>query len=448
MATTKKKPKPKRARSRGTAPRNYWHREGPKVGYGKERFRVTVLRGRKLAPVRLDELVENISWEDASAIMTGSISFRRPAYMRKLLQQFPVSVGHQIKLEYAAGPNAAFRELWRMRVSQPSREVRDGTVGFELANDLTLLQGSEDDFRYVKGKTHKRGWLGHQIIADVARKSGLKIRRLPRMKHRITKMVKLNANPLDVIVAVLQKEKVATGRRFAIYFERGKLEIKPLRRSDYLLIMGNSIINLAVAQQMKENFATAVTVRTHAADEKGRDEKNHKTNKGRKIVVRVRNKLAVARYGYIHRVVFAQDVTTRAQARAQGRRWLARLASPKKEATLSHPAIPWLRRLQAIRLDLPEEGLKQIVYVAAVRYEVAGGTFNMELTLTFDDPYVDTKALKVTEDLVETAKKRQRKKPSKQTKKRPVTKKHKNRSTDNTRPPVLGQTPTPVKGKK
>ena len=69
----------------------------------------------------------------------------------------------------------------------------------------------------------------------------------------------------------------------------------------------------------------------------------------------------------------------------------------------------------------------------------------------FDDPYVDEKLDKITEDLVEVAEKRGRTPPKKK-KAQPERKKEKPKPARNNargtgRDPTLGQTPTPVRGK-
>ena len=438
-----------RGRTRSTAPRNFWHRPGPKIAYGREHFRFTLLRGRRTPRLSLDRLVESVSWLDESAILNGEIALRQAPYVKKPI---PALAGHQVLCEIANSPNGPFRELWRMRVSQPSREFKEGTAGFSLQSDLALLQASEDDFRYGKGKRYKRGPFGHTVIRDICRRYGIKVRSVPRMKHRIRKMVMLNVSPLDAIVRVLKLEHTDTGRRFAIYFERGKLEIRPLRRSNLLLELGPSVINAALTDSIRENFATAVTVRTSASEEKPKDTKGRKVKGKKKIVVKVRLKSAVNRYGYIHRVVFAQDADTRGEARTQGLRYLARLARPQREATITHRGIPWIKRLQAIRLSFPEQQVRQIVYVRSVRFTLSPQGLDMELSLMFDDPYVDERLDKITEDLVEVAEKRGRPKPKKK-KAKPERKKDKPKPARNEprgtgKPPVLGQTPTPVRGKK
>ena len=89
---------------------------------------------------------------------------RQAPYVKKPI---PVLAGHQVLCEIANSPNGPYRELWRMRVSQPQREFKEGTASFALQSDLALLQASEDDFRYGKGRRYKRGPRGDQVIRDV-----------------------------------------------------------------------------------------------------------------------------------------------------------------------------------------------------------------------------------------------------------------------------------------
>jgi hypothetical protein len=55
---------------------------------------------------------------------------------------------------------------------------------------------------------------------------------------------------------------------------------------------------------------------------------------------------------------------------------------------VTHPGIPGLRRGHALRVFLPESGSKDIVYVKDVTHSVSPGGYDMEVTCSFEDPFV------------------------------------------------------------
>jgi len=429
-----------KGRAHSDAPKNYWKRKGPKLEFGREQFRIWGLRGRLKRKLDLDQVVDSCTWLDESVLLTGEISIRQPRGVKPL----PLGIGNRIRVEYRPTPSSAWRELWTMRCTGRARSLKEGTYGFTLANDLANVQRSEDDWRFIKDRRHRRGWRGDQVIRAVAHRCGIKVGTLPRMRHYHKKLVATNVSGLDIIIKVLLAERTNHSRRFAMYFERERLHIRPLRRSNQLLVLGPMIVEAALNDTLKDEFATAITLRGKGFEDQGVDSKGHKKVAKRKLWVKLRSRGGVARYGLVHRIVYDQDADSVGELRAVGRRYLAKVARPNRELTISHPGIPRLRRLDAIRQRLPELGITQIIFVKSLNGSLTPGGFDMDITLTFDDPFVDKKAERVTEDLVEKAKKNGRvtkKKAKKKKAKAPA--RNKDRGTG--RPPRLGGVETPVR---
>lgn len=396
-----------KAQQRATKPRNYWKKKGPRLSFGAELWKVLWIPGtgrkRDVSPY-----VEGVTWDDASAILTGSLQFRPDpgAPIR-------VGVGDQFQLSCALHPGAAFNELWRMRVQQPSTDFGVPAATFDLANDLALLQRSTDDFSYSAGKKRPQGWLAHEIALDIAHRYGLPVGVIARTTHRIKKLVMLQASPLDALAAAYKREKTYTHKRFVIQMYHGKLNIIPLRRSPDLLVLGPTLIAASFQQQMGESFASEVTVRAQATTQKPKDKKGKKRTSTGKIVLLVKSPAAIKKFGVVHRDVWAHDATSVAGARNAALRHLSLVGQPEKQLDLSHPGIPSIRRGDAIRAALPDPALNQVIFVTDARHTLTGATYEMGLQFTFSDPFVDALKDQVDEDRYGKAKAKGRKQKGK-----------------------------------
>lgn len=430
-----------RGRARRNLPRVAYERKARDTQLGREQFRVSALRGRGLPRVDIDNLVEEITWEDTTAVTTGTVRMRdygKPIFFK---------AGHQVLLEVQTMPGGAWKELWRMRAWKPTQSYVDGSRTFELANDLALLQGSRDDFKYTKNRAHPRGWLVHQAIRDVARRYGLKIAALPRTRTRVKKLVMLNSSPYDVIVRLMKMERRETGRRYVLSMEKGKLAIRPLKRSQRLLMLGPLLIDASLNESMKETFATALTVRNTIRRGTQRDGTSRKRQTSRKISVKVSSRAGVRRFGFIHQIVNAPHADSAAEARAYGRRRLAKLMQPTKEITLSHPGIPGLKRGDALKLLLPDRALTRMIWVKSATWQLTQGDFSVSLTVAMDDPFKPVKANRTKAKRDAAARRRGRKQPhqsEQQQRNRDKKQPRRNRARKNKRPPSIGGRPTPV----
>jgi prophage tail gpP-like protein len=247
-------------------------------------------------------------------------------------------------------------------------------------DDLAFLQLSKDDFVYHTNKSHPRGWTVHQIVADICKRYGVRLGRMPRSKLRVKSFSKLGVSPLDAIIAILRKLREDSDQKLVLRYEAGRVIVEPLRRSRDLLVFGRTLTGAVYSRTAyQEGFATVITAKGTAKTGK------HSRSKLR---VRVESKASSRRYGTIHQIVESSG-DTRAEVRTTARKKLANVKDPTEELTVQHPGIPTLRRGQAIRIGLTDLGLQQIVFVKEVRHTVTGLDYEMSVTLRFDDPFVE-----------------------------------------------------------
>ena len=444
---------------RADRPKDYWLRLAPPVVIGREAFQVwAVPRGGK-PRVNVDPLVEGISWTDHDAKMTGSLTLRRRAYGKGELE---IDDGTLIILKVRDNPNAKFRELWRMRVYIPEQSITDGTMSFTMESDIGLLQASVDDWKYVKSRRRPKGWLLSDIVRDVCRRYGLQCS-FPRTKHRVKNFVKTDTSPWDVVVHCMKVLRTETGRRYTIHLEGNRLVVRPLKRSARLLVLGPYLLTASQSSSRRDNFATAMTIRGRNVKVTARDKKGHRVVRHRKVHTKIRSRVGVSKYGYVHRIVYDPDADTVGEARAHGLRHISQTIRPLREASITHPGILGVKRGDAIRLRIPaapnETGqdpgshLDQVIFVREASWTVGPGDFTMSLTMAFEDPYVNKKVDRLTEDKDLAARRNQRKTKSKKKKKTPQAKKATQRATKpkgatsqvkKRKPPILGGVETPV----
>jgi hypothetical protein len=420
-------------------PKDYWKQRGPSLPFGRERFRVWWVP--QTGPRQnIDTNVEQVTWDDASAAMTGTIQFRDPSY-----GPVPdVGFADEIMLECSLTGDASFTELWRMRIDQPNRDFGPGTRTFQLINGLGWLARSTDDFKYGKDKAHPHGWLAHEIVLDLCKRYAIPVGVIAQTTHQIQKLVVLQGSPLDVISAAYKRERNYTHKRFVISFTHGKLNITPLRRSPQLLEMGPSLIQATFQQQFAQDFATAVIVRAQGTVDKGKDKKGKKRKGLGKIVVKVSSPAAIRRYGFVQREVWAHDATTVAAAAEAGKRHLALVGKPTNTLTLIHPGIPSIQRGDAIRALLPDEALQQVIFVTDAQHTLNPGEYTMQLSVQFTDPLVDANKDLVTESRSAAARSKGRKSKDPTSSSKPKPKganQRKNKQTPGQR--LAGQSPGP-----
>ena len=401
MATAAaKRRKSARGSRRREQPRNRWTSPAPPRGYGREEFRFTLLRTqRRLPTLNIDPFVEHCNWERASTGRTGELNFRRPLTARGASE---IAHGDVVRCELATWGSGNWRPLWQMTVQTPTHDIVPGLISLALktALDPTLAK-SKTAFKFRKDRLHPRGWTATQITQAVARRFHIPLGRVARSTTRITRLVETHAGPVDVIAKAWQREREATGRRFDIDLSTGRLEVLDLRRPDYMLLLGAAITDATIEHRTAGITSALVVTATR-----------HKTGERRKAKLRVKvtDAARLKRYGYIVQTVRApRGIDTLSELRRYAKARLARMHGPRQDVTFSHPGLPWIDRGDAIMLDLPEDGLQQLVYVTAVRHDVSAGSYTMQVTVAWSDPWAaDEKAQRVKRKKAAAARRRGR----------------------------------------
>lgn len=362
-------------------------------------FRLWAREGGKV--VTLDE-IEQIQWDDASAVMTGQVTLREPSPSGLA----GVPDGNQVVCEYRQ-QGGAWEGLWTMRIVNPSKTVENGQRSYMLANDLQRLADSTDTFKFVKGKQHPLGWRTDEAIKSIFDAYGIEIAPggLPRMNARITNWTLIDQHPLDVVHSALTRERNVTGIKYALRLDaQGRAVISPFKRPKNLYRLGVALMSAAYSVTRHPRFATALTVRAQTTAT-AKDKKGHKKSIASKISVSIGDPHGgpIKRYGFIHNNVYSPDAKSRATAKEEGDQFLAAVAISTQQIQGTMPGMPLLRRLDAIRFELPVEKISQLVFITEASHAVSGGSYITTFTAAFDDPFVDRKADRIVAKLSDTA---------------------------------------------
>jgi hypothetical protein len=391
-------------------PRDYWRSPGEPLRLGRENFQVWWVP-RVGEMVNVDANVEQVTWEDASPVLSGTVTFRDP-FIGKLSN---IGLGDQFVLKWSAQGGPPFVELWRMRVNQPFRSFLGGNRTLQVTSDLWFLQASTDDFHFRKtGATgpHPHGWLASEIAQSILERYGMPVGVLTATRHRILNLTRVNTGsstkitPLDTLTAAYARERNYTNKRYVISCFNGKVNITPLRHSKELLLFGEELVEATIQQTLRDDFATSLTVRAQGKTIKVKDKKGHSKQTVGKISVLVQSEAAIRRYGFVHRVVWAHDARTVAEARSRGQYHLSVIGQPTTEVNVTSPGVAMIRRGDACRIRLDDPVLHQVVFVTDASHSLTAGSYQVALQFMFSDPFVDAKLDTVDEDLAEKQKAR------------------------------------------
>jgi hypothetical protein len=392
---------------RADAPKNYWHRGAKAIELGRFEFRLTAIREGRKHPLSMDQVVEAVSWESGDrGLLTGSITVHKTERGR-----FDVRVGDTILLEYSLWGQNHWQGLWRMALTQPEYQINGRQYVFQLEDDLLRLSRSKATLHFRQDKVHPHGWRADEAIRRVCREFDVPVGRIPRMKRRIKKRTFVKQSPLTIIADMLKAERTETGHRYFIRWTGGKVNIVPFQRSDYLMNLGGFILDGTLVETQKDSFATVLDLVAVKDASKGKDSKGNKKHAKHKLrtTVRASPKL-IRQYGIVKQTVHHNDADSVAELRKWGKRELARRVKVKRDFSFTHPGYPTLRTGDAIRVHVPSAGLNHVIcFVGSVSHSVQPGSYTMDVTVQFSDPYIDKKAERVARKKAAAARERARK---------------------------------------
>lgn len=370
--------------------------QAPTLQLADQDFRFIILRpDRTNFPITA--LVESAEWRDEGnslgflneiPVLRGEMTLRKPAYSDPL-SKIQITDGYVVLCQVNWG--GRWRECWRMRIQQTATGVGDGTLTLTLADDLALLAKSRYDYKFKQGKTsHKKGYRYWEIVRAVCRQSKVRLdTKMPKGHRWIKNFSQKQISPLEAIRQAVQMEEDWTGRPHLIYWRDNRIHIKPLRRNPLLYILSNQLRAADITVGRKAQAFTSVTATGKGKVTKKKNGESKKVTK--KYARDAVNRKAVKRFGLIHgQVNLGDHIDSQDEMKKLTKRALAKAIRPHRVLeNVSHYGIALVRRGDAVKVLLPEEGIQgrsAILFVASVTHNLTGGDYTMDLTLTLIDP--------------------------------------------------------------
>lgn len=377
----------------------YYRNNLPPIHPGEYEFDLTLLRPQ-LPALSLNPMVEILSWVDEQAILSGSITAKRPD--PESPPTLPVERGHLVRCRVRWGDTTF--GLWTMRASSPQIQVDTGDLTVALQDDMALLDAGGQDWIFRTTKHRTFGYFADDIAHTVARRLGVGIGALAKGTVRQT-LIKRNATGLDVIRAAYQHEKDKTGRSFIVRLRNAKLEVVPLARNPQLYVLEHEIQTALITQKAGSKVPTTVLEgRGHIG--KGKDAK--------KISFTAYDRAIVSRFGYVKNTRDYGHVTSHAELRAAVKRDLAQGLRLNDTVTISHQGIPFIARGDGAQIKLPAEGYtgdQSFVFATRADHTVQAGVYTSSWDFTLSDPFLALLAADKKAAAARAKKREQRKRP-------------------------------------
>lgn len=367
-----------RSKVRSNEIRDLWTAPAPPLDFGREQFRFSVDRSaRRLATISIDSWIEDADWTRAGPNRTGDVNFYRPLGAHAASM---ITYGDMLICEWSQFDNAGpWNRLWRMKIATPEQELQEGIITLTLSSVLDGLTKSKVAWKFRTDKTHPNGWTADQITIAVCKRFHIPLISVPKGTWHIDKYVRKSESPEDVITWAWAQERKHTGRRFDVDSSTGEVNVTELAEPKYMLILGADMIDATVKQSMTGIASAVVATSTHKV-------KGHK--KDTKLRVKVVDPGREKRYGYIVKTMKAPSkIQSTADLRDWAKRRLATMYRAKKQLQFVHPGIPLVDRGTALRIYLPEADLEQIVFVTSAEHSLSAGSYQIQCSCGFDDPF-------------------------------------------------------------
>lgn len=365
------------ARSRLPALDNFYRYTLPPITPGAFTFELTLLRPRT-KPLDITAFCESFTWNESSSEMTGNLQLHRPDPANPAT--LPIERGARVRCRVRW--QGSWYELWTMRTKPPETQLEENSTSVDLLDDMDLIKRTKRSWSFRPTKRRKFGYFPHEIVRIVCKRQGIKIGAIAKGKHRVPAMTLKSASPLDVFKRAYAHEKQKTGRSFVIRIRDGKVEIVPLKRNPLVYLLGKQIQAALLAQEPgSETPSTVWTGRARLG--KGKDAKKISfTHFDRKVVERL---------GYVHHEHSYGTVESRADLKSKVQRDLAKALKVTRTAQVQYAGIPFIRRGDGAKLELPREGFTgkdAFVYATTAAHTVQGNSYQSTWDFTTDDPYI------------------------------------------------------------
>ena len=326
----------------------------------------------------ITDRVLDVSWEDASSVLAGSIMVRRTR--PDAFTSVALNRGNQIRCEFEWRDRRF--EAWTMRLTgEPVIDPIAGSISATLANDLDNLARNEREWEF-------KDLRAHEIANKVANREGCPVGWLAKGEKK-QKKLKMKGSGLDVIRKAYREEKEETGIRYVIRFRDGRLDIRPFERPSILYEIDDVEEAASLAGTPKHEKPRTIIEGVGRMKGKG------------KIEVKLAAEQLIERFGRSTLHKNFGRVESKDELRKLCERELARQIEVKHTASITMPGVPFIGRGSTLLWRTKEPGWtgdslrsrdRRYCYVRSVSHSAPGdGRYTMTMEVVQEDPYLADK---------------------------------------------------------
>lgn len=347
----------------------------PKVSPERVDVRVRVVRFDK-SELDVGAAVESIDWTDGKEGLSGSVTFRRPVQLDP--KSLPVTGGSQ-RLRVIVRWGDQWYTLFETRLDDPEVNLT-GVLTATHGDDLAALDVGEREWLFRKDKAHPKGWFAHEIVIFAAGKLGVRLGKIAKGERRLG-TVKLEGTLADLIEKVYKEEKTTGGRQFVVRMRNRRLDILEFERNKIVYEVGrDTATDISIKREYPKEPVTVLTGKAKVGKGKAR----------KTVRFTVAQPGVIAKFGKKSSVKDYGKLPSRRSLQTRVMRDYAEGIRPKRSVEVSNAFMPFVRRGDAVYVDVPTEGFRGsrgFLFVEQATHAITGAEKTTSLVLTEEDAY-------------------------------------------------------------
>lgn len=344
-----------------------------------------------LTNVDITDFVQSFSWTDSEDEHAISASITLDNY-RGTFNQIPS--GTRIILQtrrpfynFSGNTKGKFYPYLTLFVLDKTRSGDGGTqsLQYQLYDRSYWLANNPVKHRVFKAdKKHPKGWTASEMIRAMAKDLGITVGTIDTTDSRV-KRHEVKSNFLGELQKILRLDKSSTGRnlKYDVHMRDGTLNVvreNPTPKRVWHFTDPDTIEDGTLTESLGDNFATKLTV--HSREKKfKKNSRGKKSAYFKKISVTVSSASHVKAFGVIHKTIKVKGNHTPAELKKIAENRLREAVRGERSFEFSARGVPFLFVGSRVFITSKYFGIRGMVRIKAISYNVDNGTFSMQMTV-------------------------------------------------------------------
>jgi hypothetical protein len=264
-------------------------------------------------------------------------------------------------------------------LQQPTVDMA-GVLSATHGDDFAALDIGDRKWVFRKDKAHPKGWYAHEIVIFAAKKLGIRLGSIAKGEERLG-TIKVDGSFAELVAEVYKLEKTSGGRKFVVRMRNRRFEIREFSRNSVVYEVGrDSATQIGITRTFPKEPVTVLTGKAKIGKGKARKVVRF-TVAEPGVISRFGKKSSVKDYGKLSSVKKLRDMVRRDYA--EGIR-------AKRQVDVSNAFMPFVRRGDAVFVDLPTEGFKGergFLFCESAEHTITGKERASSLVLLEEDAY-------------------------------------------------------------